>query len=52
MTLEKLEALHRILPAKEDIRHLVTRYARATDENVKADIIDIFTEDAASQSWP
>ena len=26
---------------------MITRYARATDENVKADIVDIFNEDAA-----
>ena len=50
--LEKLEASHRVLQAKEDIRHLITRYARAIDENVETDIVDIFTEDASSQSLP
>lgn len=50
--LERLEAEQRVIKAKQDIWHLMTRYARAVDENDTAELNDIFTDDVTSQSVP
>lgn len=50
--LEKLEANVRALNDKDEIWRMITRYARAVDEEIDSELSAIFTDDVISQTIP
>ena len=50
--LEKLEANVRVLNDKDEIWRMITRYARAVDEEIDSELSAIFTDDVVSQTIP
>lgn len=50
--LEKLEADVRVLNDKDEIWRMITRYARAVDEEIDSELSAIFADDVISQTIP
>jgi ketosteroid isomerase-like protein len=50
--LEKLESELRCMGDRDEIWRLITRYARAVDEEIDSELSAIFTPDAISQTIP
>ena len=50
--LSKLESDVRILKDKDEIWRLISRYARAMDEEIDKELAAIFTDDVAFETKP